>query len=214
MTMATPLSASKMPWRARLTRLFIWVSVLAWGILLGAKLFDLRVLVGAWSASPPASLKLLPYGSQYPVDTGEFFIPSSAALLLASCGALVSGWRTPLKYRGWLAVSAVMIFATLIFTVMYFWPRNAALWAVAKGTATALQDPAEIRKMVHDWVACDWLRVAMASVGFVAAVRAISVPFPVLREAAAPTPLGVKIVYGLGAAGVVLFVLYFLGVIG
>jgi hypothetical protein len=96
----------------------------------------------------------------------------------------------PLRYRGWLAVSAVMIIVTLIFTVMYFWPRNAALWAVAKGTATALQDPAEIRKMVQDWVACDWLRVAMASVGFVAAVRAISVPFPVLREAAAPTPLG------------------------
>ena len=48
--------------QARLTRIFLWISVIAWGVLLGAKLFDLRVLVGAWSASPPESLSLLPYG--------------------------------------------------------------------------------------------------------------------------------------------------------
>jgi len=37
--------------------------VFGWGILLGSKLFDLRVLAGAWSASPPESLSLMPYGS-------------------------------------------------------------------------------------------------------------------------------------------------------
>jgi hypothetical protein len=84
-----------MSWRARLTRMFLWISVLAWGFLTGAKLFDLRVLVGAWSASPPQSLSLLPYGSRYPVDTGQFFIPISVAVLLASFGALISGWKTP-----------------------------------------------------------------------------------------------------------------------
>ena len=50
-----------MSWRARLTRIFLWVAVLCWGILLGAKLFDLLVLAGAWSAAPPESLSLLPY---------------------------------------------------------------------------------------------------------------------------------------------------------
>jgi hypothetical protein len=103
MAMATPLSASKMPWRARLTRLFIWVSVLAWGILLGAKLFDLRVLAGAWSASSPASLKLLPYGSQYPVDTGEFLFTARLLycwhrvgpwLVAGACrSGIAGGWR-------------------------------------------------------------------------------------------------------------------------
>ena len=32
--------------------------------------------------------------------------------------------------------------------------------------------------MARQWVAYDWLRVAMGTIGFVAAVRAISVPFP------------------------------------
>ena len=98
-----------MPRRANVTRLFLWISVLAWGILVGAKLFDLRVLAGAWSASPPESLRLLPYGPRFPVDTGEFFIPSSAALLVASFGALISGWQTPRRFRVLLLVSAVMI---------------------------------------------------------------------------------------------------------
>src|SRR5712692_10059716 len=167
-----------MSWRARLTRLFLWISVLAWGILLGAKLFDLRVLVGAWSASPPESLSLIPYGPRYPVDTGQFFQPISVAVMLASFGALISGWTTPPRYRVWLVLSAVMILGSLIFTVVAFWPRNAALWAVAKGSPTAIQDPAEVVRMVREWVTYDWLRVAMGTVGFLSSVRAISVPIP------------------------------------
>ena len=196
-------------WRERLTRAFLWISVLAWGVLLGAKLFDLRVLVGAWSASPPQSLSMLPYGPRYPVDTGEFFIPSSAALLLAAFGALTGGWKSPWKYRVWLALSAAMILITLLFTVFAFWPRNAALWEVAKGAPNAVKDQDAIALMVREWVRYDWLRVAMATIGFVSSVRAISVPFPPLLVTA-PTPLGVKFMYAVGIGAVVLFVAYFL----
>src|SRR5216684_6958893 len=103
-----------MSWRARLTRMLLWISVLAWGILLGGKLFDLLVLAGAWSASPPDSLSLLPYGPRFPVDTGEFFIPSSAALLVASFGALISGWQTPRRFRVLLLVPTVLIVGSLV----------------------------------------------------------------------------------------------------
>ncbi len=167
-----------MSWRARATRMLLWIMVLAWGILLGGKLFDLRVLAGAWSASPPESLSLLPYGSQYPVDTGEYFFPSSVALLVCSFGALIAGWKTPPRYRLLLILSAMMMLATLIFTVRWFWPRNAALWAIAKGAPNAIRDPAEAVRMARQWVAYDWLRIAMGTVGFVSSIRAISVPFP------------------------------------
>lgn len=73
--------------RRRLTRFFPWVVVLASGPLLGAKILDLLVLVGAWSADPPESLRLLPQGEAWPVDTREFFIPGPAATLLAPLGA-------------------------------------------------------------------------------------------------------------------------------
>ena len=167
-----------MPWRMRLTRMFLWISVLAWGILLGGKLFDLRVLVGAWSASPPESLSLLPYGPRFPVDTGDYFFPSSVALLVCSFGGLIAGWNTPRRFRMLLALPAVMLLVTLIFTVLWFWPANGALWAVASGAPNAMQDRAEIIRLVRQWVNYDWLRVAVATVGFVLCVRAISVPFP------------------------------------
>lgn len=175
-----------MPWRMRITRVLLWGSVLGWGILLGGKLFDLLVLVGAWSLSPPESLSLLPYGARFPVDTGEYFFPSSVALLVCSFGVLISGWKTPPRYRLLLAVPAVMLLVTLIFTVLWFWPRNAALWAVAQGAPNAVQDPAEIIRMVRQWVAYDWLRVVVCVVGFVSSVRAISIPFPAKEVPSVP----------------------------
>lgn len=80
--------------RASIARAFLWLAVLAGGPLLGAKLFDLVVLAGAWSAHPPASLAMMPYGRAWPIDTGVFFIPLSAAMLVAGFGALSrSQWR-------------------------------------------------------------------------------------------------------------------------
>lgn len=120
--------------------------------------------------------------------------PSSAAQLCAapdaisaplvfSLATLIAGWRTPLNYRVWLVLSLLMMVAIFIFTVFWFWPRNHALWLVATGAPDALRDRIEIIRMAREWVAYDWLRVAMMAVGFVAAIRAISVPFPATAAA-------------------------------
>ena len=191
------------------TRAFLWISVIAWGCLLGAKLFDLQVLVAAWSASPPESLDLLPYGPRYPVDTGEFFIPSSAALLVSTLGALVAGWRTPANYRVLLAVSLVAIFGTLILTVTMFWPLNAALWAVAQGSPNAVQEHDTIIRMVREWVALDWVRIACGSAGFIASIRAISVPYPIAPRETTPVSRLTKLMYAVGIAAILAFVAHF-----
>jgi hypothetical protein len=49
---------------------------------------------------------------------------------------------------------------------------------VAQGRPGALQDRAAIEALVRQWVRFDWLRVAVATAGFVASIRAISIPFP------------------------------------
>jgi hypothetical protein len=70
--------------------------VLGHRVALGAKLFDLVVIAGAWSAAPPASLTLLPYGPHYRIDPGGFFLPLSIFNLIGMLGALISGWKMPL----------------------------------------------------------------------------------------------------------------------
>src|SRR5438552_1263592 len=73
--------------RAKVTRFFLWISVIGWGIGLGAKLFDNFVLWSAYSLDPPASLAYLPYGPHFPHDPGEFFQPLSALIVPGVIGA-------------------------------------------------------------------------------------------------------------------------------
>ncbi len=191
----------------RLARAFLWVSVLAGGILLGAKIFDLVVLAGAWSASPPKSLRLLPYGSNYPVDTEIFFGPSSALLLISSVGAIISAWRSPLWFRILLTGTALSIFSILILTVLVFWPLDLELWAYAQDPAASAFSAAEIVSKAQTWVRLDWLRVAVATIGFVCSVRAISIPYPDNRVCADHP--AVPIVYVGGLISVAAFVFFF-----
>jgi hypothetical protein len=147
--------------RMRLMRACLWVSVLAWGIGVGTKLYDLRVVAGAWSAAPPQSLTLLPYGSHFPVDPGKFFFPTSLCILVAAFGALIGGWKTPFRYRVWLWSSAVLILVVWVFTVVVFWPMNALLFAAASGAASEVTSETELIRLAHRWVTCDWWRVVM-----------------------------------------------------
>jgi Domain of unknown function (DUF1772) len=162
--------------RVRLLRIFLWLSVLAWGIGAGAKLYDLIVLAGAWSASPPESLSLLPYGARFPVGPGDFFAPTSAATLVGAIGALICGWRTPPSCRTWLWSSAILILGVWVFTMVAFWPSNHALFVAVSAPPLSPEAHAELIRRAHQWITLDWCRVAMMLAGFISSVRAISVP--------------------------------------
>ena len=193
--------------RKRVCRSFLWLAVLVGGPLLGAKLFDRVVLAGAWGANPPASLAMMPYGKAWPVDTGVFFIPFSALVLVAGFAALVAGWRTPWRYRWLLCLPSVGILALLVLTVVAFWPMNAALYyhgvASPKDTITDAQSVA----MTRQWLTLDWLRVAGAIAAFVAPLKALTLPWP--NEVAPRDPLAVRVLLALALAGVAAFVIWF-----
>ncbi len=152
--------------------------MIAWGLLLGGKLFDHVVLAGAWSANPPESLELLPYGPQYPVDTGDYFFPASVALLACSLIVFATGWRTPMSYRVRLFLPPVMLLVMLAFTILWFWPANASMWAIAKGTSDSLQDESAIKALVRQWLNYDRIRIAAGAIAFVICISAISMPYP------------------------------------
>ena len=156
MTTTSQYFAPEMSRRLRLLRIFLWLSVLAWGIGTGAKLYDLIVLAGAWSASPPESLSLMPYGARFPVIPGQFFAPTSGATLVGAIGALICGWRTPASYRAWLWSSAVLILGLWVFTIIAFWPSNHALFAAAASAAPlSAEAHAELIRRAHQWITFD-----------------------------------------------------------
>lgn len=193
--------------RENIAKAFLWPAALVGGPLLGAKLFDLLVLARAWSAHPPGSLAMMPYGKDWPMDTGVFFIPFSAGMLIAGFGALAAGWKTPWRYRWLLCVPSVGVLILLILTVVAFWPMNAALYyhgiASPKDTITDLESIAMVRR----WVQLDWIRVAGATAAFVSALRALTVPWP--SEVAPRDPPIVRAILVLALAGVAAFVVWF-----
>jgi hypothetical protein len=193
--------------REGITRAFLWLAVLAGGPLLGAKLFDLVVLAGAWSAHPPASLAMMPYGKAWPVDTGVFFIPLSAAMLLAGFGALVAGWRTPWHYRWLLCLPSIGILLLLILTVVAFWPINAALYYHGIGSPKDTITDAQSIAMARRWVTLDWVRVAGATAAFVAPLRALTMRWP--EQLAPKDPPVVRFLLAMTLVGVAAFVIWF-----
>jgi len=193
--------------RERIARVFLWMSVLVGGPLVGAKLFDLLVLAGAWSAHVPQSLAMMPYGKAWPVDTGVFFIPFSAAMLIGGFGALIAGWKTPWGYRWLLCMPSAGMLVLLVLTVVEFWPMNAALYYhglhSAKDTITDAQSVAMARR----WVELDWVRVAGAAAAFVAALRALTRQWP--ADVVAKDPPVVRLALLLALTAVGLFVGWF-----
>ena len=193
--------------RKTITKGFLWLAVLVSGPLIGALLFDLVVLAGAWSADPPSSLAMMPYGAKWPVDTGMFFIPFSAALLVAAFGALIAGWRTPWHYRWLLCIPSLGVLALLVLTVTVFWPMNAALWRHAIHSPRDSITDVEAIAMARQWVQLDWVRFAGGAAIFIASVRALTLPWP--DETAPKDPPLVTALVALAALGVAGFVIWF-----
>ncbi len=156
-------------------RVCLWVSVLAWSVSLGAKLFDLLVVAGAWSASPPTSLKLMPYGPNYPMNPGHFFLPTSVVILISSVAAAILGWNTP-NLRMWLLSSTVLFVALFVFTAIVFWPMNGALYRA--GTGEVPMSGTAASALAHRWIVLDWLRVTIMAAGFYCSSRAFSLLAP------------------------------------
>jgi hypothetical protein len=164
--------------RERLTRGFLWLSVIGWGIGLGGKLFDLIIVAGAWSVAPPASFALLPYGPRFPLNPGDFFQPLSALMVVGVLGALISGWKTRFEYRVWLWLPVIAFLVIWILTPTVFWPMIHELYGTATGRI--IRSDAEAVLLARRWIIWDWARVVMIAVGYVSSVRALSMPY--LRE--------------------------------
>ena len=151
---------------------FLWISVFAWGIGLGAKLFELVVLIPAWAANPPESLTLLPYGPRWPFNPGDFFQPLSLLLAIGTIGALACGWNTSPRYKVWLWAPLIALLIIWIATPTVFWPMIRDLYGASTGSRS-LSAPAA-RSLAAQWILYDWIRAAFIGVGFVCAVRGTS----------------------------------------
>jgi hypothetical protein len=165
---SSTLSSSRSRWLIA----FLWVSAIAWGLGLGAKLFELLVVISAWAANPPASLSLLPYGPRYPFNPGDFFQPLSGLLVIGTIGSLVAGWRTPPSYKVWLWLPLLALLVIWVATPTLFWPMIRDLYGASTGTRPLGEGPAQA--LVNKWLLYDWVRTAFIAAGYACALHALA----------------------------------------
>ena len=151
---------------------FLWLAVICWGIGLGAKLFEFVVVISAWSANPPSSLALMPYGPKFPFNPGDFFQPLSAVLALVIIGVVVSGRKESSSDKRLLWVPLISLLIIWLATPTLFWPMIRGLYGAGTGLRP-LPDLA-VHSLVHRWIVLDWLRTFFIAIGFLFSIRAIS----------------------------------------
>ena len=117
---------------------------------------------------------LRPYGPHFPMNPGDFFQPLSGAMVLGILAALISGWKAPLRLRLWLWLPVIMFLIIWAVTPTVFWPMIHELYGAATGKL--VRSDAELIALARRWIICDWFRVGLIAVGFLASVRAISLP--------------------------------------
>ncbi len=162
---------------ARITRdqwlmIFLWISVIAWSLGLGGKLFELVVVIPAWAANPPTSLALMPYGPQYPFNPGDFFLPLGLVTLIGCLGSVICAWHAPLRYKFLLWVPVGVLLLTAVATPTLFWPMIRELHGAGTGK-TPLGDAAA-QALVNKWLLYDWIRCALGIPAFGCSVQALS----------------------------------------
>jgi len=154
------------------TLILLWISVIVWSIWLGGTIYQMLVIVPIWSDSLPESLHAFFKGTSFNHNIWYFFGPRWIPVrFLPLYGILFFGWRLP-THRSLFIVTVICMSFVLVFTLTYVYPMNAVLFTQAGGNLSV----AELRAMLHRWIIADRLRFVVACVGYLALLRALSIP--------------------------------------
>ena len=160
--------------RDRIAQILLWLAVLGLSVWVGGTLYQMLVIVPMWSSSPPESVRAFFLGTRYNETIWNFFGPPFMAARLAPLlGALLVGWHLR-QHRKWLLVAASSMIFGVVFTLAYVYPINDVLFLQAGGN----HSPEEVQGMARQWIAADRVRFGVGVIGFLALLRALSIPFP------------------------------------
>lgn len=160
-----------------LAQVFLWLFVIALGIELGAGLYETLVVLPLWAAAPPDSVTAYyqhnAANPQFALNAGgRFWIFFTPLVGLTSIAALLSGLKTRPEHRKWRVAGTILALIVVISTFAWFVPNIIKL--TGKDVLTMSAD--EITGVTNWWVRLNWVRVVVYSAGWLAALRALSIP--------------------------------------
>jgi len=167
--------------RVLITHAILWLFVIFVGIHIGAGVYEVFVITPLWAGAPPESVTGWNSVPQYAINPAKYWGIFSPIVALLTLALLVVAWLMPLASRKWALVGGVCLFIVVLSTILFFVP----ILVKTIGTRGAGFDSEEITTLVNQWVAWNWLRLAVMMIGWLAAIRALSISSaPVARPQA------------------------------
>jgi glucan phosphoethanolaminetransferase (alkaline phosphatase superfamily) len=149
-----------------IVHLLLWISVLGWGIVFGGLLLETAFIVPLWSGALPESLTTWNVNPQHVFDPTKFYWLFTSTTVLATLGIWITERKTSWRRRKWLAVSSTCALAAIMYTFVYFLPRNVWLFQRHGSGLSAEQ----ITSLGSNWVVANWLRLTIIGIGFLSAL--------------------------------------------
>ncbi len=165
-----------------IAQIILWLFVIARGITIGGGLYETFVVMPLWSLAPPDSVIAYHHHNaanpQFAINAGgRFWMFFTPLVGLLSIATLLSGWRTRPKHRKWRITGSVLTLVVVVFTFVWFVPNIILL----TGKGVLAMNPDEVKSLTNWWVRLNWLRAVFYLTGWLAALRALSIP-PKVRE--------------------------------
>ena len=159
-----------------IARLFLWLFVIVLGLEIGAGLYETLVVLPLWTLAPPDSVVAYHQHNvaypQFALNAGGrfwmFFTPLTGLMALAT---LVSAFKTHPEHRKWRVAATVLALMVVGFTFAWFVPNIKIL---GQGGAGLSAD--QIANLTNWWVRLNWVRVVFYSAGWLAGLRAMTLP--------------------------------------
>jgi hypothetical protein len=152
--------------------ILLWLFVINHGIAFGAGLYEQRVIIPQWFSRSSESGIRVNSAVMRSTDTGRTFwaFVTTVPLTLLTLANLAVAWQSPGPRHDWWLGAAVITLVERIATFSYFIPTAVRLMradAFPTGDADA---------MASQWMALNHVRAALGLIGWLAALRALSLP--------------------------------------
>ncbi len=152
--------------KQKIGQILLWISVVAWSLWFGGLMYELVVITPLWSFNLPESAIEWNSRSQYAIIPTKFYAPVAIVTISASLLGMILSWKS--NSRWWLIISTVCAIVTLVFTLIYFFPKNEVLFH----NHTAGLSGEEITAIGNAWVRGNWVRIGIMALGFFSALKA------------------------------------------
>lgn len=146
----------------------LWLNAVVFCLYLAAHWFDILIIVPNWKSGTVEDLRLY-HAFFHTTDPRQFFTFLRPVSITISLLCLFFYWYKGSPVRMLMVISFLIDVLLYVVTLFYFSPINDFLFL----DDGAPSDPAAVQEYVKKWIASNYIRIALITVGVYASLAAV-----------------------------------------